>query len=775
MMARWLSLLTLCALSAPAHADDRAVWLKEARFGVMSHYLAEWIAKRDNLPEPSVAQWNELVDHFDVETLANQLAQVHAGYYLLTIGQGSGFYVAPNATYDRLTGVTPSRLSRRDLVSDLSAELAKRNIKLMVYLGTPGADPAVAKKLGLVRGPYRNREYQLRWEQVIREWSLRWGKKIAGWWFDGAYWPNAMYRSAEPPNFASCAAAARAGNPESAVAFNGGVADRLLSLTPFEDYTAGEIEQPDRLLVRRLVDGKVDGAVPHALSYLGQTWGTGGPRFSIEQAVELSRKVSEQGAALTWDAPLERNGTFSRPFIEQLAAVGRALRRNEAPSAAGEHAVIGVGTPEDTTHTQHPGAQWFPEAGLGLFIHWSIASVKAMNISWPMFDRGTGSQITPNDYWAQAKDFNPKKYDPDKWLKAAHKAGFTYAVLTTRHHDGFAMWPTRFGDFNTKSFLGGADLVKPFIEACRRNGLKVGLYYSGPDWYFDRDFMSFTRKPGAPPRGPDGKDRTGSKTPEEEARHRAEYAALVRGQVEELLTQYGKIDLLWFDGKPRGLTGDDCITLARIRELQPGIVVNPRLHNRGDYRTYERQLRAETPATGWAEFCNTWTDYWPHVANAPFRAPGFVLGQYVTARSLRVNYLLGVGPTSDGEFVDDIYANLAAVAEWRKANARSVEGTQPLPAGESATVPATSAGTTRYLFALPAFKEGGRFEKDLLPASDGKVTLKGVPKPLSVKLLRDGSPLKSTYADGAVTVDLPASKRSKTVDVLKIELPRAGR
>jgi alpha-L-fucosidase len=201
-------------------------------------------------------------------------------------------------------------------------------------------------------------------------------------------------------------------------------------------------------------------------------------------------------------------------------------------------------------------------------------------------------------------------------------------------------------------------------------------------------------------------------------------------------------------------------------------VVNPRLHNRGDFRTYERRLGTDKPATGWAEFCNTWTDFWPHVAKAPFRAPGFVLGQYVTSRALHVNYLLGVGPTSDGEFVDDIYQNMAVVAEWRKTNGRAVEGAQPLPAGETASVPATSAGTTRYLFALPAFKEGGRFEADLLPATDATLTLKGVPKPTSVRLLRDGSSLKHTYADGALTVELPAGKRTKLVDVVKIDLPR---
>jgi alpha-L-fucosidase len=439
-----------------------------------------------------------------------------------------------------------------------------------------------------------------------------------------------------------------------------------------------------------------------------------------------------------------------------------------------EHAALAVEAIKDSdlVHTTHPGAQWFPQAGLGLFIHWGIASVRAMNISWPMFDRGTGTgaAITPNEYWTQAKDFNPKKYDPDKWLRAAKKAGFTYAVLTARHHEGFALWPSAFGDFNTKNFMGGRDLIKPYVEACRRAGLKVGLYYSPPDWYFERDFMSFSRRPGAPPIGPDGKPRTTKKSAEEEAIHKAAYAAMVRGQIEELLTRYGKIDLLWFDGKPRGLKGDEIMTLERIRELQPAIVVNPRLHNRGDYRTFERRLPIDKPVKTWAEFCDTWTNNWPHVADAPFRAPGYVLGNFAAARALGVNFLLGVGPTADGEFVEDIYKNMTVLGDWLRRNGAAVRDTTPLPAGESASVPATAARQARYLFALPAFKPDGRFEKDLLPPADTTLRLAGVSRPVSVQLMRDGRALEHQWADNVLTIDLPAARRSQSVDVIKVAI-----
>lgn len=134
-----------------------------------------------------------------------------------------------------------------------------------------------------------------------------------------------MYRFTEPPNFASFVAAARAGNPDSIVAFNPGVVPRILSLTPHEDYTAGEINDLDRVEIRRVVDGKIDGVQVHILSYLGQRWGMGSPRFSKEQVITWSRKIRNYGGVITWDVPIQPNGLISQPFIDQLTAVGQAF------------------------------------------------------------------------------------------------------------------------------------------------------------------------------------------------------------------------------------------------------------------------------------------------------------------------------------------------------------------------------------------------------------------------------------------------------------------
>jgi len=320
-------IVVLALLAGGAFPQDRARWMAEARFGVMTHYLADLQSHEHHL-EMSVERWNQVVDGFDVEKMARQLESVGAGYYQISIGQNSGYYLAPNAAYDRITGIDPSKCSRRDLVADLSEALHKRGIRLMVYLpsGAPAQDQTADAALEWRNGPFPNREFQLKWEQVIREWSARWGGKVAGWWFDGCYFPNSMYRSDQPPNFASFAAAARAGNPEAAVAFNPGVVYRILSLTPHEDFTAGEIDKPDLVTIRRDSRGKVDGARIHMLSYLGENWGRGAaPRFSDEQVIAYTKKVRDAGGAVTWDVPVHLDGTIAQPFLDQLAALSRAL------------------------------------------------------------------------------------------------------------------------------------------------------------------------------------------------------------------------------------------------------------------------------------------------------------------------------------------------------------------------------------------------------------------------------------------------------------------
>ena len=334
----WAAAASGQAVDPMEASEKRSAWMREARWGVMTHFLFDWISREQGLTmDPE--RWNALVDGFDVEGLAEQLRSVGAGYHVLTLGQNSGYFLAPNPTYDRLVGIDPSRCARRDLVSDMSAALRRHGIRLIVYLpsGAPNADAAAREALQWQNGPHRNREFREKWEQVVRDWSLRFGERTSGWWFDGCYWPNIMYRTPDTPNFYTLASAARAGNPASVVAFNPGVVPRIISMTPHEDYTAGEISDPTVLSIRRAADGRIDGKQLHVLSYLGSTWGRGEPRFSDLQVVDWSRAVRKEGGAITWDVPVGPGGLLSEPFLAQLRAVGLALARDGVapPGTAG--------------------------------------------------------------------------------------------------------------------------------------------------------------------------------------------------------------------------------------------------------------------------------------------------------------------------------------------------------------------------------------------------------------------------------------------------------
>lgn len=302
-------------------AQHRADWLPAAGRGVMVHYLSDWQARNNGI-RMNPAEWNKMVDQFDVAGLSAQLDSINARYLIFTIGQNSGYYVAPNKVYEQITGIT-QHCSRRDLIADLSAALHAKNIKLIVYLpsGAPAGDSIARKALQWENGPHPNRTFQQHWESIIREWSLRWGNQIDGWWFDGCYWPNIMYRAEQPPNFASFAAAARAGNPHSIIGFNPGVVYRSLSVTPHEDYIAGEIDKPELISIRRAVDGKVDGTQVHVLSFLGTKWGMGEPRFTSQQVTGWTQQVLDAGGAMTWDVPVLLNGRIPPAFINQLMAL----------------------------------------------------------------------------------------------------------------------------------------------------------------------------------------------------------------------------------------------------------------------------------------------------------------------------------------------------------------------------------------------------------------------------------------------------------------------
>ncbi len=318
-----------------SHPTD---WFHDAKWGVFTHYLGA-PPSSDGGAELTAEAWNAQVDAFDLDGLVGQLAAIGTPYSRMTIGQNSGHYCSPNATYDEIVGVEPSKCSRRDLMADLAAALEPHGIRLMAYLpsGAPGADPVARKRLkwrwgreggwqvGGEPGGGRLVESQRYWEAIVREWSLRWGRGVHGWWIDGCYFADEMYRCADEPNFASFAAALKAGNPDGLVAFNPGVKTPVLCHTEHEDYTAGEIAEALPTCPGRWVERGGRRAQYHILSYLGTTWcGGERPRFPDDLAVAYTRYINARGGVVTWDVPIATSGLIPEPFVAQLRAIGAA-------------------------------------------------------------------------------------------------------------------------------------------------------------------------------------------------------------------------------------------------------------------------------------------------------------------------------------------------------------------------------------------------------------------------------------------------------------------
>ncbi len=419
----------------------------------------------------------------------------------------------------------------------------------------------------------------------------------------------------------------------------------------------------------------------------------------------------------------------------------------------------------------HPDAQWFPQASLGLFMHWGIHSVVGAQPSWDMIANYIyGGKVSPPDkYYALAKEFDPQQYDPDKWLKAAKAAGFNYAVLTTKHHDGYALWPSKYG-IGTKQYLDGRDLIQPYVDACRANGMKVGLYFSPRDWHYpglmhpneyDADKWDLPRE--------------GITDSAANYRDYVTFLAFAMQQMEEILTRYGKIDVLWLDGMNfRGI--DDMHTeqiYAWLRTLQPGMVINDRWSNItnpddphgsgmrvGDFTTpFECQLPTYMPSRWW-DCCHIWTTEggcgWGYDSTGSFRSYGWFFEHLAACRSLGGNFLINVGPGPQGDMPPNYYGQMNAIAQWMVHSRESLIGADSTPGAQLSNVRITTRGNAWYLHILPDFT------KDI-SVETGK-------EPVSVTLLRTGQKVPYIYRDGFLNFKVDPALRTDMDDVVKITL-----
>ena len=308
----------------------RTDWFYQAKWGVFMHYLCG--------EKVTVEEWNNKVDSFDVKALAEQLKSLGAGYYIITIGQGSGHYCAPNAVYDSITGLSPSKCSERDLISDLYDELHKAGISLMVYTPSEGPFHDHDARKGLKMHHhwsdsdhngetdwqrYRQVDFMLNWEKVLGEWARRWGTKVSGWWVDGCYHKEERFPENEEPNFKTFTNALRSGNPDAIVALNPGIEVPVISCSEYEDYTTGEVTASLPLLgslhvpMQRFLNGKQY----HILTYLGESWMKGKPRFNANMVAGYTEHINRHGGVVSWDVPYTENGLIPKEYIEALKLI----------------------------------------------------------------------------------------------------------------------------------------------------------------------------------------------------------------------------------------------------------------------------------------------------------------------------------------------------------------------------------------------------------------------------------------------------------------------
>ena len=401
--------------------------------------------------------------------------------------------------------------------------------------------------------------------------------------------------------------------------------------------------------------------------------------------------------------------------------------------------------------------QWFNDARYGMFIHWGPYAVL-----------GDGEQVLyhqcrdQKEYSDAACKWNPRHYDPKVWAKVARQAGMKYAVLTTRHHDGYCLWETRTTDYSSAAQAPRRDFVREYVAACRAEGIRIGLYYSLLDWRI--------------PAWYDG--------PERDPRGWAVMKKYVYDQVRELMTDYGRIDILWFDGMwPR--TSKDLQSrelIAQIRSLQPDILINDRLENPqhsyywrlyghpgvpkedeiGDYGTPEMGIHSSSLHLWEACFTST-THLWGYAEGWRYRSTESMLELLVECARREGNLIMNVGPDADGLLPPEFVERVTAIGKWLEYHGEAIYASESSNAILFSTWGwETANGNNLYLIM------GSYSGRPSLRMHDLATPIK------RVSFLATGQDLKFTQTGDALIIEgLPPFPPTRLFPVIKVEC--AGR
>ncbi len=414
---------------------------------------------------------------------------------------------------------------------------------------------------------------------------------------------------------------------------------------------------------------------------------------------------------------------------------------------------------------------WFVHDRFGMFIHWGLYAIPARH-EWVQ----SNEEIHPDEYRKYFEHFNPVDYDPQEWAAAACDAGMKYAVLTSKHHEGFCLWDSAYTDYKVTNTPYGKDLLHDYVEAFRAEGLRVGFYYSLIDWHhpqFPIDGIHPLRN------HPDALEMNKS-------RDITKYAEYLHNQVRELLTDFGKIDILWCDfsypervykGMP-GKGHEDWQSeklVQMIRELQPHIILDDRLDlpsEMADIHTPEQWqptewVKIDGEPVVW-EACQTFSGSWGyHRDEQTWKSPGQLIRMLVNTVARGGNLLMNVGPTSRGIFDERALDALDVYADWMSLHSEAIYGCTQSEYKEPQDCRLTQKGNKVYVhvFAWP-------FKHLYLEGLGDKVAF--------ARFLHDGSEIALqhrdwtsrhlTTAENTLVLELPVIEPDVEVPVIELEL-----
>ncbi|MDE6587119.1 MAG: alpha-L-fucosidase [Paramuribaculum sp.] len=397
--------------------------------------------------------------------------------------------------------------------------------------------------------------------------------------------------------------------------------------------------------------------------------------------------------------------------------------------------------------------EWFSDAKLGIFIHWGIYSKGETSESWA-FHNG---HISLPDYMAQSDYFTADKYNPQEWVDLIKESGAKYTVITTKHHDGFALWDTKAGKVSAvKSSPAKRDVLAPFAEAVKDAGLKLGFYYSLIDWP-DPDYPETYR------------DKAPKYDIKKEPKRWQKFLDFNNAQLTELSSTWNP-DLYWFDGdwehSAEEWNAPGVIKL--LRSYNPDVIVNSRIQGYGDYATPELGVPVKRPSSPWWETCMTINDSWGFRTNDDnYKTPNTVLHMLVDCIGMGGNLLLDIGPRADGSIPEEEVAMLKAVGRWVNKHAEAVYGTRAgLPKGHiQANTSISKDGKTIYVY-MP-YRPTGGVELKGLKSRVKSARIVGNDTPVDWKIYND---ISWSASPGVYYFSIPEEALDPEITVMALEL-----